>query len=74
MQRESEQIQSLQELITSNSTTPIISGLGNQLLHPKFLHTLGFLSIWESMSSPILTTTGTPMRKLAQFITLYEIL
>ena len=72
MRRVSEQIRLLQELKTSDSTTPIISGSGNQLLRPRFVHTLGFLSIWESMLSPMSTTTGIPMTKPAQFITLYE--
>ncbi len=72
MQRVSEQIQLLQELKISDSMTPTISFPGNQPLCPRFLHTLGFLSTWESIQSPILTTTGILTRKSSQFITLYE--
>src|SRR6266480_3380689 len=73
MQRVSEQIQSLQELQTSNSTTPIISFPGNQLLRPRFLHSLEFSSIWEPILYPMSTSTGTLTGKLAQFMMRYEI-
>jgi len=72
MQRKSEQIQQLQELKISDSITPIISVPGNQLLHLRFLHTLGSSSIWEFILSPISMTTGILTGKPAQFITLYE--
>ncbi len=72
MQRVSEQIQSLQELQISDSMTPIINFPGNQLLRLRFLHTLGFSSIWESILSLISATTGILIRKLAQFITLFK--
>jgi len=54
--------------------TPIISFPRNQLLYLRFLHTLGLSSIWESIFSLISMTTGILTRKLAQFITLFEIL
>src|SRR6266480_1171114 len=74
MQSVSKQIQLLQGLKISDSTTPTVSGSGNQLLYLTFLYTLGFSSIWESMLSPMSMTTGILIMRPAQFITLYEIL